>query len=629
MAAAASCATTAISAQEAENLLNTADEIMATKTRAEVETRYKWDLTPLYPSVEAWREAKTALAGRIGEIAAFKGKIGESAQSLLNYLSLSYDFDKELSRLYIYTSLLSDEDVSNADNMALTKEIEQVAIDYDLATDFVRPEMAAIPDETIERYIKEEPALATYKMDFDIISRQRAHTLSDAEEAVLAKMSLMGDAPSGAYNIFSDAEMPRPKITLKDGTEVELDHSTFGMVRASSCRDDRKAAFDAFWSNYKKFEGTFGELMAGKVRASLFGAKVRKYGSTLESALSYNKIPTDVYRSLVENVNRNLPTFHRYLRLKQRLLGVEQLHYYDLYAPATEGVDLKYSYEEAQKMVLEAIAPLTDEYKKVVKRAFDERWIDVYPTKNKATGAYSNGAAYDVHPYILLNYDDRYENVGTLIHELGHTMQSYFSNKTQPYALHNYSIFVAEVASTFNEALLDHLMLEKIKDKDQRIALLMSMLDGFKGTLFRQTQFAEFQLRMHEMAERGEPLTGKALSKLYGDITRKYYGHEEGACIVDEPVEIEWAFIPHFYMGFYVYQYSTSFVASQALSEQVLSGDKKAAERYMNFLCAGRSKYPIDELSDAGVDMLSSEPFDQCISKMNKLMDEIEALLGK
>ena len=600
---------------------------MAQKTREEVDAKYKWDLTPLYASTEEWRKAKDALQKRLAEIRNYKGRLAESASTLLSYMRLSDSLDKEMSRLYLYASLLSDEDVSNADNMALTKEMEQVGIEYDQQADFARPELSAISDITYDKYMAEAPGLLDYRMDIDAIRRQRPHTLSEEEEAVLSKMSLMGDTPTCAYNIFSDAEMPRPRITLADGTEAELDHSTYGVIRASANRTDRQTAFEAFWSNYKHFEGTFGELMGGKVREALFSAKVRKYESTLNASLSRNKIPEAVYHSLIDNVNRNLPTFHRYLRLKKRLLGVDELHYYDLYAPATAEVSLKFTYDEAKELVLEAIKPLGEDYADVVKRAFAERWIDVYPTPGKATGAYSNGAAYDVHPYILMNFDGSYDSVGTLIHELGHTMQSYLSNKTQPYSLHDYTIFVAEVASTFNEALLDHLMLSRISDKSQRVSLLMNMLDGFKGTLFRQTQFAEFQLAMHEMAAKGEPLTGKALSAIYRDITRRYYGHAEGVSVVDDKVDIEWAFIPHFYMGFYVYQYSTSFVASQALSEQVLTGDKESLSRYMSFLSAGRSKYPIDELANAGVDMLSAKPFDQCISKMNSLMDQIEELL--
>lgn len=600
---------------------------MAQKTREEVDAQYKWDLTPLYASTEEWRKAKDALQKRLAEIRNYKGRLAESASTLLSYMRLSDSLDKEMSRLYLYASLLSDEDVSNADNMALTKEMEQVGIEYDQQADFARPELSAISDITYDKYMAEAPGLLDYRMDIDAIRRQRPHTLSEEEEAVLSKMSLMGDTPTCAYNIFSDAEMPRPRITLADGTEAELDHSTYGVIRASANRTDRQTAFEAFWNNYKHFEGTFGELMGGKVREALFSAKVRKYESTLNASLSRNKIPEAVYHSLIDNVNRNLPTFHRYLRLKKRLLGVDELHYYDLYAPATAEVSLKFTYDEAKELVLEAIKPLGEDYADVVKRAFAERWIDVYPTPGKATGAYSNGAAYDVHPYILMNFDGSYDSVGTLIHELGHTMQSYLSNKTQPYSLHDYTIFVAEVASTFNEALLDHLMLSRISDKSQRVSLLMNMLDGFKGTLFRQTQFAEFQLAMHEMAAKGEPLTGKALSAIYRDITRRYYGHAEGVSVVDDKVDIEWAFIPHFYMGFYVYQYSTSFVASQALSEQVLTGDKESLSRYMSFLSAGRSKYPIDELADAGVDMLSAKPFDQCISKMNSLMDQIEELL--
>ncbi len=600
---------------------------MAQKERNEVADQYKWNLTDLYTSVEQWREEKEKLAPKISELESYKGTLGRSAADLKKFLLLDDEVSKTLARLAIYASLKSDEDVSVAENIALVKEIEILETEVGQRTAFALPEMSAIEDETYRKFMAQEPELEQFRMQIDRIIKDRKHTLSDAEEALMAKFQICGNTPYSAYSIFSDAEMPWAKVKLEDGTEVELDASMFAQVRASKVREDRKVAFEAFWENYKKFEGTFGELMNGNMRRILFRTKARNYESCLESALSYNNIPVEVYTSLIENVNKNLPTFHRYLALKKRLMGVDRLEYYDIYAPAVDDIDLKYTYEEAQQMVLDAIKPLGADYAATVQRAFDERWIDVFPNKGKATGAYSNGAAYDVHPYILMNFNGRYGDVGTLIHELGHTMQSYYSNKTQPYAMCYYSIFVAEVASTFNEALLDHLMLETVTDKKQRISLLMSMLDGFKGTLFRQTQFAEFQLRMSEMVEKGEPITGSKLTEIYGELVRKYYGHDEGVCNVDERVNIEWAYIPHFYMGFYVYQYSTSFVASQALSEMVLSGDASALEKYMNFLSAGDSKYPIEELKDAGVDMMSAEPFEKAIGKMNMLMDEIEKLL--
>jgi oligoendopeptidase F len=336
-----------------------------------------------------------------------------------------------------------------------------------------------------------------------------------------------------------------------------------------------------------------------------------------------------VYSRLVEGVNRNLPTFQRYLKLRKRMMGLSDLHYYDLYAPLVSSVDTKYPVDVAEHNILEALAPLGPEYAAGARRAFTERWIDMYPTEGKTSGAYSNGAAYDVHPYMLLNYNGKYDDMSTLAHELGHTMQSYFSNKNQPYPLSSYPIFVAEVASTFNEALLIDYTLKKIKDDATRLSLLGNYLEGIKGTVYRQTQFAEFELRMHEMVEKGQPLTGDALSKVYSEIVKKYYGHDQGVCIVDDYIANEWAYIPHFYNSFYVFQYATSFTASSALSEKVLAGEPGATERYLKFISAGKSKYPIELLKDAGVDMTTDEPLELTVKKMNRVMDEMERLLNK
>src|SRR4030095_1176590 len=358
--------------------------------------------------------------------------------------------------------------------------------------------------------------------------------------------------------------------------------------------------------------------------------KARKYNGNLDAALNGPNIPVSVYMRLIEGVNKHLPTFHRYLKLRKRMMGLtDDLHYYDLYAPLVSSVNLRYTPEEAQKLVLDAMAPLGTDYQATLRRAFSERWLDWQPTEGKVSGAYSNGGAYDVHPYMLLNYLGQYNDVSTVAHELGHTMQSYFSNKTQPYPTANYPTFVAEVASTFNEALLIDDMLKRIKDTPTRLSLLGNYLEGIKATVFRQTQFAEFELRMHEMGERGEPITGAALARLYLDITRKYYGHEQKVAIVDDYIAHEWSFIPHFYRDFYVFQYATSFTAAEALSAKVLAGDQDATQRYLTFLAAGGSKYPIDLLKNAGVDMTTDEPLDLTVKRMNEVMDEMEKLLAK
>jgi oligoendopeptidase F len=369
--------------------------------------------------------------------------------------------------------------------------------------------------------------------------------------------------------------------------------------------------------------------MNGNVQKTLFFAKARNYPTTVEASLDAANIPVAVYTRLVEGVNKSLPAFHRYLKLRKRMMGVDQLHYYDLYAPLVGSVNLTYTPEEAQEHVLAAVAKLGPDYVSVMRRAFNERWIDLFPTEGKRSGAYSNGGAYDVHPFMLINYQGTYNDVSTVAHELGHTLQSYYSNKTQPYPLASYPIFVAEVASTFNEALLIDHMLGQIKDDSTRLSLLGSYLENIKSTVFRQTQFAEFELRMHERAQSGMPVTGDALGKLYLDITKKYYGSDQGVCVVDDYVAHEWSFIPHFYRDFYVFQYATSFTASSALSEKVLAGDKEATRRYLTFLSSGGSKYPIDLLKDAGVDMTTDEPLDLTIRKMNRVMDEMEKLLAK
>jgi oligoendopeptidase F len=385
----------------------------------------------------------------------------------------------------------------------------------------------------------------------------------------------------------------------------------------------------SFFGSLGSFNRTLGTTMNGEVQKVLFFAKARKYATSLEMALDGPNIPVTVYTRLIEGVNKALPTFHRYLRLRKRMMGLDELHYYDLYAPLVGSVNLSYTPEESEQHILAAVRPLGPDYVNVVRRAFNERWIDLFPTPGKRSGAYSNGGAYDVHPYMLINYNGKYDDMSTVAHELGHTMHSYYSNKTQPYALASYPIFVAEVASTFNEALLIDYMLKQIEDDSIRLSLLGNYLENIKATVFRQTQFAEFELRMHEMAQKGQPVTGEALSKLYFEITKKYYGHDEGVLLVDDYVAHEWSYVPHFYRDFYVFQYATSFTASAALAEKVKAGDPNAIERYLAFLGAGGSKYPIELLKDAGVDMTTDEPLQLTMKEMNRVMDEMEKLLAR
>ncbi len=610
------------------SLANSQDAVSQKLERSQVDPKYTWKLEDLYASDEEWQKAKESVKAAIEKFDNYKGKLN-SAKGMLDFLNFSYAFDKEFSRVYVYASMKSDQDVRESKYLAMKQELGQIMPVISAKVSFADPEILAIGKETIDRFLADEKGLAVYKMYLHELFRKQEHLLSEKEEKIMALSSSLTRTPGEIYNVFSNAEFPYPEVTLSSGEKVLLNQSGFSKYRILPNQADRELVFTTFWTAMGKFQRTMAEQLRGHVNGDIFMARARNYNSALESALNRYNIPVFVYHSLVANVNKNLPVFHRYLALRKRMLGLEKFKYSDMYVEPVKGLDLKYSYDEAQKLIIESLQPLGNEYQSIIQKAFNERWLDVYPTEGKRSGAYSQGGAYDVHPYMLLNYNDQYNDVSTTTHELGHTMQSYLSNKAQPYPLADYPIFTAEVASTFNEALLSEYMVNKIKDDNVRLSLLMSRLDGFKGTLFRQTQFAEFELAIHEKAEAGEPLTNEVLNKIYGDILRKYYGHDKGVCQIDDLYSVEWSYIPHFYYNFYVYQYATSFTASSALAEKVLSKEKGAVEKYLAFLSAGGSEYPIDLLKKAGVDMTSSEPFDKAIASMNKIMDEVEAILKK
>ena len=599
------------------------------RDRSKIPDEHKWDLAPIYPSDEAWRAEKERLAAELPKLRTFQGQLATSRSTLADALDLQSSFDKELTRLFVYASMCSDQDTRVSLYQGMEQEMIQLGSVLGTESAFIEPEILKMDDAAIQRFLAEEPRLNIYRQYLDDITRRRAHTLSKEEEKLLASASIMASGPSSVFGVFADADFPYPSVTLSDGKSVKLDKAALALHRASPIREDRQKVMEAFFTTLGKYRATFGSLMNSNVQTSVFYARARNYETSLQASLDQPNIPVSVYFKLIEGVGRNLATFRRYLNLRKRIMGLSELHYYDLYAPLVPSVDAKYSVEAAERNILSALAPLGPEYAKVTNQSFTERWIDMYPTEGKRAGAYSNGAAYDVHPYMLMNYNGKYDDMSTLAHELGHTMHSYFSNKMQPYPLSSYTIFVAEVASTFNEALLMDYMLKQIKDDSTRLSLLGNYLESFKGTVFRQTQFAEFELRMHEMVEKGQPLTGDALSKLYTEIVNKYYGHEQGVCIVDDYIANEWSMIPHFYNAYYVFQYATSFTASSALSEKVLGGDPGATDRYLKFLSAGKSKYPIDLLKDAGVDMTSNEPLELTVQKMNRVMDEMESLLEK
>ncbi len=599
------------------------------KDRSKIADKYKWNLADIYPTDDAWKKAKEEFVAGLPSIAVYPGTLKNSAKQLLACLDLVTRFTKDFNRIGTYAGLISDQDKRDSKYQAMTQEITQLGSDFGAKTAFIEPEILKIDKGSIDAYIKQEAGLEIYRHYLDDILRRQAHTGTEGEEKIIADAGLMADGAQNIFSIFANADFPYPEVKLSDGSTLKLDQAAFGVSRTLTNREDRKKVFATFFNKINDYRRTLGTQLAANVNNHLFYMKARNYKSCLESSLDPNSIPVSVYHSLVDNVNKNLPTFHRYLKLRKQILGVDTLHYYDLYAPLLSSVDLSYKVEESEKHILEAVKPLGSAYAATIKKALDERWIDMYPTDGKRSGAYSNGGAYDVHPYMLLNYNGKYNDMSTLAHELGHTMQSYLSNKKQPYVTANYPIFVAEVASTFNEALLIDYMLKNLKDDKTRLSLLGSYLENIKGTVFRQTQFAEFELAIHELAEKGEALTGDKFNEVYAGITKKYYGHDQGICIVDDEIKAEWAYIPHFYYNFYVYQYATSFTASAALSEQVLAGDKAATQKYIDFLSAGGSDYPIELLKKAGVDMTTSLPLDLTMKKMNRVMDEMEAILKK
>jgi len=597
--------------------------------REDIDLNDKWKLEDIYATGDDWHAAKEKVAKEAEKISSFKGKITESAANLLEFLEFGSEITKEVARLYSYAHMRSDEDTRVTKYLAMNQEMGQLATRLQSLSAFSEPEILAAGKEKIEQYINSNKELEKYRMYLMDLFRKQEHRLSEKEEKIMAEASGMMQSPYSIYSIFSNAELPYPTVKLSTGEEVTLNAAGYSKHRASEIREDREIVFDAFFSKLKDFERTLAEQLYSNVKAHVFTMRTRDYNSTLEASLDNYNIPTEVYHSLIKNVNNNLPYFHRYLELKKRMLGVDTLKYIDLYAPVVQGVDLEYNIDEGKELVLAAMNPLGNDYVGVLKQSFDERWIDVYPTPGKRSGAYSQGSVYDVHPYVLLNYNDKYDDVSTLAHEMGHALHSYYSNKNQPYALSDYSIFVAEVASTFNEVLLMDKMLKEIKDDDVRLSLLMNYLDGFKGTLFRQTQFAEFELAIHEKVEKGEPLTSDVLNDLYGDILKRYYGHENGVTHIDDLFKSEWAYIPHFYYNYYVYQYSTSYTASIALGEKVLNGEPGAVDKYLTFLSAGSSDYPINLLKNAGVDMTTNEPFSKAMQAMDRVMDEIEEILKR
>ena len=600
--------------------------------RQSIPDKYKWNLADLYPSEAAWTKAKADLGRRIPDLARYRGQLGKSAQSLLGALQAMFDLDRDLSRLSVYASSLSDEDVRAPRPREMKQSAEELGTEFSSACSWVRPEILTLDPVRVRRFVAEEKRLAPYRVYLEETLRRKPHTLGAAEERVAAEAGELERAGGEVHGVLSNADLPYPTVKLSTGESVRLDPSAYTLHRQARDRADRNLVFSAFFGALKTYERTMGATLAASVKSHLFEKRVHHFDSALEAALFQDNIPTVVYKQLLADVHRSLPTLHRYLGLRKRMLGLDVLRYQDLYVPLVASVDMHFEPDEARAITLDALAPLGKDYTEALRKGFESRWTDYLPSTGKRSGAYSTGV-YGVHPYQLLNFNGRYDDLTTLAHESGHSMHTFLSHGAQPYATADYPIFVAEVASTFNENLLIHFMLGRAGDDRTRLFLLGTLLDGLRTTLFRQTQFAEFELAFHEQAERGEPLTGENLSALYLKIARDYYGHDKKACQVDDLLAIEWAYVPHFYYDFYVYQYATSMVASTSLAravrEESKTGGTAHRDAYLAMLRAGSSKYAIDLLKEAGVDMTTSAPFDAAIAEMNATMDELERILDR
>lgn len=595
-------------------------------TRQDVDVSETWNLESIYASNEAWEEEFESVKAMLPLLVEYKGRLGQSADTLYEGLQLRDEVSRRLYKLYTYAHMRYDENTADSFYQAMNDRARTLASQIGATLAFMTPELLAVPETTIETYLNENADLAMYRHAFDELNQEREHVLTEAEEAILAKAGEVLGQSGTTFGMLNNADLTFPKIKGEDGEETELTHGRFITFLESSDRSVREAAFKAMYGTYAKYTNTLASTLAGSVKKDNFYADVRKFLSARAAALHGNAIPESVYDGLVEAVHEHLPLLHRYVALRKRVLGLDELHMYDMYTPLVSEVEMKVSYEEAKQLMVEGLAPLGAEYKHILEEGLSERWVDVRETRGKRSGAYSSGA-YDTQPFILMNWQDNINNLFTLAHEFGHSVHSYYTRKSQPYPYGDYSIFVAEVASTTNEALLNDYLLKKVTDRKEKLYLLNNQLETFRGTLFRQTMFAEFEHAIHDAARLGQSLTPEFLTSTYYALNQKYFGEE---IVLDEEIGLEWARIPHFYYNYYVYQYATGISAAAALTDQILEEGQPAVERYINnFLKAGSSDYPIEVLKAAGVDMTTKAPVEAALRQFERVLDEFEALLAE
>ncbi|KRN89075.1 oligoendopeptidase F [Ligilactobacillus ceti] len=591
--------------------------------RNEVPVELTWDLTLIFSDDSAFEVALEKVKKEAGDLGQYQNTLNQGPTAFLTALEALLAIDSQLETVYVYANMKNDQDTANPKYQGYSAMTRSLAAEVAAQTAWFEPEVLQLTEEQINQYLADEPKLATYKHLIETITEQRAHVLSTQEEALLAAASDVLAAPENIFEVLNNADLKFPVVTDEQGEKVQLSHGVFGKLLESADRTVRKEAFEQLYSVYDQYKNTFAMTLATHVKKHNFSAKIRKYASAQEMSLAANHIPVDVYTTLLQQVEKNLPLLHRYVALRKKLLNLDEVHMYDIYAPLTGEPSLKYTYEEAKEKTIAVLGILGEDYLSHVKEAFSHRWIDVVENQGKRSGAYSSGV-YGTAPYILLNWQDNLDNLFTLVHEMGHSMHSYLTTYTQPYHYGDYSIFLAEIASTTNENLLTQALLDEDLKPEVRAYVLNHYLDGFKGTVFRQAQFAEFELWIHEQDAQGIPLTAEMMSNYYAELNQKYYG----PTIVNDPqIAYEWARIPHFYYNFYVYQYATGFAAATTLAEKIVEHDDKAIEAYLNYLSAGSSDYPIQVMQKAGVDMTDARYLEKAFAVFEKRLNELENLL--
>ena len=590
--------------------------------------RYEWDLTDIYADASDWQSALDQVSLRITEFQNLKGSLGVNAQSFLRVMSEYSDLNKEAARVYVYTSLQRDADQREPEAQARFGLARQMYTDLTAGLSWINPELLKIGEDKVNRFFEEESDLADYEFLVRDILRQSPHTLDEATEAILAQAGMILSSPSQIYQNYANADIPWPEVTLSEGETVLLNQSGYGLWRASANREDRKLVFDTFWQTWQQYADGMGATLASEVQSNVFSARVRNHEGVLANNLFDDGLPPEIYTQLVAQVNEALPTFHRYLQLRGSMLGIEDLRYYDIYPPLVNVNTGVFDLKRSQDITFEALRPFGDEYLSLLDLGLQQNWMHSHPQPGKRSGAYMNGSVYDVHPYVLLNHNDDYESMSTFAHEWGHAVHSLLANANNPYETAGYSTFIAEMASTINEILLQEYMIANAKTREEQLFYLGGALEQIRGTFFRQTMFAESELEIHQAAERGEPLTGPRLTEIYGELLKRYHGHDIGILTIDDLYTVEWAFIPHFYRDFYVFQYATSISGAAWFAEQFLAGDENVRDAFIRVLSAGGSDYPHNILlNEAGLDMTLPESYDPILRRMDSLMDRIEALL--